>query len=403
MALSKKSILMILVEPPLPFGNAASRWFHVLLKELDRRGHRVDVLVVSSVANDIEKAKKIFSGRKNFFIFPFGKNKGLRGKLQTFLYPHRYMFTPDFYKKLAELDPKNYDILHIEQTWAGWMGFPYKHKALINVHHLQSIDLEFVQPKSLKEKWLYQSWFSAEKKILTQYPFVRICSPRLKSWIEPWGTKKLIATVPVSLDLALYPFIPKEKRRHDQFTITVIGNMTWYPSISAAERLLKNLWPEISRQVPKARLRVVGWSARTALKDYLALPKVEILENVPDIQPYFEEASVMVYAPARGSGMKIKILESLAFGIPVVTTSEGAEGLPAIDMEHLGLCEDDQGLIDRTVKILKNPDLQERLRHAGRQLLSDHCGEIKTVDQIEALYEKILTSDAHTVGRTLQE
>lgn len=353
---------MILVEPPLPFGNAASRWFHVLLNGLDRRGHSVDVMVVSGVASDIEKAKKNFASRNNFFIYPFGKRKSIFSKFSTLFFPHKYMFSKEFFLQLEKLDPNSYDIIHIEQTWAGWMGFKYAHKALINVHHLQTIDLEYLKPTTLKERWLYKSWFLAEKRILSHYPFVRICSPRLNHWIQHWGQKKIIDCVPVSLDLSLYSFIPKEKRQSVQPIVTVIGNMTWYPSISAGERLLKNLWPNILKQVPNARLRIVGWSARQAFKDFLHLDNIEILENVPDIQPYFEEASVMLYAPARGSGMKIKILESLAFGIPVVTTSEGAEGMPAEDMVHMGLCEDNDGLIARTVKILRNPDLQEELR-----------------------------------------
>ena len=67
----------------------------------------------------------------------------------------------------------------------------------------------------------------------------------------------------------------------------------------------------------------------------------------------------MVYAPSRGSGMKIKILEAMASGVPVVTTSEGVEGLPAVDGVHAGVCEDDAGLIDRTVALLEDPDAAE--------------------------------------------
>lgn len=352
----------------------------------------MDVLIVSGVESDIEKTKKVFADRKNFFIFPFGKNRTFFDKIRTLLFPHRSIFTKDFYQKLNELDPNRYDIVHIEQTWAGWMGLPYAHKALMNVHFLQSIDLQYAQPKTFKEWLLYKSWFATEKKILRRYPYVRTCSPRLEEAVRPLGPKKLLATVPFSLDLKLYPFIPSNKRQKARPLITLIGGMTWYPSISAAERLLKNLWPEITKQVPDAQLRIVGWSARKALKDYLSLPNVEILENVSDIQPFFEEASVMVYAPARGSGMKMKILESLAFGIPVVTTSEGAEGIPAKDMVHMGLCEDDAGLIERTVRILNNPDLQEKLRTQGRELLASHCGEDTTVEQIEQIYDKMLSS-----------
>ncbi len=391
MPLQKLKILLILIEPPLPFGNAGSRWFHVLLKELEARGHQVDTLVVSGVDSDIEKAQVKFAQKNNIFFFPFGKNKGFLGKLKTIFLPHKYIFNKDFYLKFLSLKPESYDILHIEQTWAGWVGFPYKNKTLINVHFLQSIDLGLSKPKSWKMWLLYKSWFCAEKFILQKYPYIRTCSSRLTEAIQQWNPQRpMVATVPFSLDLDLYPWIPREKRQSHRPIITLIGGMTWYPSVSAAERLLKELWPEIKKQIPHAVLRIVGWSARSALKDFLNMKDVEILENVPDIQPYFEEASVMLYAPARGSGMKIKIMESLAFGIPVVTTSEGAEGLPAQDMVHMGLCEDNAGLIQRTVQILKDADLQEKLRVQGRTLIAGHCGQQKTVSEIEELYKKIL-------------
>ena len=391
MSLKELKILMILIEPPLPFGNAGSRWFHVLIKGLDRRGHKVDVFVVSGVPSDIDKANKIFAARRNFFIFPFGKNKGYWDNLKTLLLPHRYIFNAEARKKFKDLQPDSYDIIHIEQTWAGWIGFKHKNKTLMNVHFLQAIDLGSARAKSWKMRLLTKSWFCAEKFILKQYPFIRTCSPRLTAAIREWSAERpMVTTVPFSLDLSLYPWIASEKRQNRRAIITLIGGMTWYPSVSAAERVLSELWPEIKKQVPEALLRIVGWSARTALKDYLHLPDVEILENVTDIQPYFEEASVMLYAPVRGSGMKIKVLESLAFGIPVVTTSEGAEGLPAEDMVHMGLCEDNAGLIARTVKILRDPGLQETLRKQGRQLLESHCGEDKTVNEIEQLYREML-------------
>jgi polysaccharide biosynthesis protein PslH len=398
MAIKKLKILMILIEPPLPFGNAGSRWFHVLLKGLDQRGHAVDVMVVSGVDSDIEKAKKKFTDRENFFIFPFGKNRGLSGKLKTLLFPHRYIFNQDFRKKLRDLKPEHYDIIHIEQTWAGWIGFKFRNKTLMNVHFLQSIDLGVAESKTWKFWLLTKSWFLAEKYILMKYPYIRTCSPRLTEVVREWDAKRpMVATVPFSLDLNLYPWIPRERRQFHRPTITLIGGMTWYPSVSAAVRVLTELWPEIKRQTPDALLRIVGWSAKEALKDYLHFADVEILENVPDIQPYFEEASVMLYAPVRGSGMKIKILESLAFGIPVITTSEGAEGLPAVDMVHMGLCEDNAGLIERTVRVLKDPELQETLRQQGRQLLASHCGEDKTVGEIEVLYQKIITNQTSII------
>ena len=87
--------------------------------------------------------------------------------------------------------------------------------------------------------------------------------------------------------------------------------------------------------------------------------------------------------------MKIKILEAMLFGIPVVTTSEGSEGLPVIDGEHAGLCEDDEGLIERTVNLLKDRDKQNSQRKKGRELVTSFCGPKTTLDQLEAVYQKM--------------
>jgi hypothetical protein len=170
--------------------------------------------------------------------------------------------------------------------------------------------------------------------------------------------------------------------------------MGWYPTHSAAVRLVTRLWPEIKKQVPAARLQLVGWGARSALADYLGMPDVTIEENVPDTQPYFERTAVLLYAPGRGSGMKIKILEALGYGVPVVTTAEGVEGLPAVDGVHAGVCEDDDGLIDRTVRLLLDSDAQNHQRTAGRALLESHCGPKPTVDAIEAIYTRMRTCEA---------
>lgn len=387
-------ILLILIEPPLPFGNAGSRWFHVLVRELQRRGHHLDILVASGVDSDIEKARTVFADWTNLHVFPFAKPQGLFSKIKTLLYPQRFSFNSDFQDKLKNLNPDSYDILHVEQTWGAWMSLPWARKTLVNVHFLQAIDLEIMTPRNIKEFLMFRSWFWAEKKLLQAHPHVRTCSPRLKQHIAGWGGHQTLESVPFGLDLSLYTFIRDEDRLQSNPVVTLIGNMTWSPSLSAARRLMRDLWPHIKQRVPSARLRIVGWGARTQLAEFLNAPGIEIVENVPDIKPYFQQASVLVYAPSRGSGMKIKVMESLAFGVPVVTTSEGVEGLDAVDMKHLGICDEDQGLIDRTVHILSDTELQNSLRREGRQLLETQCSPEVTVDGIERLYAKIRTSNS---------
>ncbi len=385
-------VLLILVEPPLPFGNPASRWSHVLVQQLEKHGYDFDVLVACGVEEDFIRAQKEFKSASNIFLFPFEKSKGIGSKINSILYPYRYHASLALMNKLRELDPNSYDIIHAENTWAGWATREWAHKSVLFVHFVLGIDLNNVKPQGWRQRLLFWRWFATEKKIIAAHPNIVACSPRIVNHIEQWDAdhKNLVA-IPFGIDLSLYPFIPKEKRQTAKAIVTIVGNMNWSPSLTAAQRLITRLWPEIHKQMPESRLRIVGWGARERLKEFLHMD-IEVLENVPETRPYFEEASVLVYAPGRGSGMKIKIMEALAYGVPVVTTDEGVEGLVVEDMKHVAIGKTDQELIAKTVKILKDANLQEALRVNGRKMLEEQCNPQVTFGQVEAFYQKVLAN-----------
>jgi polysaccharide biosynthesis protein PslH len=387
-------IAVVMIEPPLPFGNAAARWYYVLLKGLVERGHRVSAFAACSQPREIPLAHALFPAPAyDLRLYPVPLRRGWRGKWQTWRRPFSYMFGTRLRLDLQARLAQGFDILHLEQLWSGWLGLSHVAATLINVHYLLEIDQEGLRPESFsqwKERVL-GSW--AERAMLGSYRHVRTCTTRLEEFIRRRNPEAEVTTVPFALDSSLYEFVPDNRRVADG-PILLIGNMSWSPSKSAAARLLTRLWPEIKRRVPAARLQIVGWSARAALAEYLGIPDVSVVEDAPEIRPYFESASVMLYAPGRGSGMKIKIQEAMAFGVPVVTTSEGVEGLPAEDGVHAGVCDDDAGLIDRTVALLTDFDRQNQQRRAARRLIETFCGPEKVLDAIEAIYARMLT-DPH--------
>ena len=229
---------------------------------------------------------------------------------------------------------------------------------------------------------------SAERRLVGAYQHFRCCSSRLTREILRVNSQAHVTTIPLGLDCGQYEYIPEE-RRTTAPVVSVIGTMTWYPTWSAATRMLNRLWPAIKARVPEAKVQIVGWNARVALREFLGRPDVTIEENVPDIRPYFECTAVLLYPPVRGSGMKIKVQEALAYGVPVVTTGDGVEGLPAQDGVHAGICDDDAGLIERTVTLLGDRAAQERQRAAGRQLLEAHCAAGPILDALEGIYHRM--------------
>jgi len=384
-------VVVATVEAPVPFGNAAARWYYVLLRELAARGHRVACFSACSKPAEMDEARRLFPAPEyDLRLYPFPARGGLRAKLETLRRPYSYMFSAELRRDLEAELARGYDVLHLEQHWTGWLGLAHRDRALLTVLYLFSVDLAEHPRRGTGGHIRWWATVRAERRLLRAYPTIVTLSDRLRDEIRRLSPRANVSVCPLGIDASLYPYIPDERRTADP-VVSVIGTMNWYPTHSAAVRLLTRLWPEIKKRIPAAKAQLVGWGARDALAPYLSLPDVTVEQNVPDTRPYFERTGVMLYAPSRGSGMKIKILESLAFGVPVVTTSEGVEGLPAIDGVHAGVCEDDAGLIDRTVALLTDPSAQNRQRAAGRALLESHCGPKPTVDAIERIYAGMLS------------
>jgi polysaccharide biosynthesis protein PslH len=383
-------IVLVMLEAPIPFGHAAARCSYVLLRELVARGHHVSAFAACSKTSEMDHARELFpSPNYDLRLYEFPVRKGPAAKLQTLWRPHSYMFSRELKRDLEAVLAQGFDLMHLEQLWTGWVGLEHRDRVLINVHQLYRIDLRDVQPRGIRNRFVQGQLFRAEQRLIRGYSQFLALSDRLRDEMQLVNPGATVSVVPLGVEPAFYPYIPDERRTSEP-VVSLIGTMSWYPTHSAAVRLVTKLWPKIKKRVPAARLQLVGWGARSALAEYLRLSDVTIEENVKDTRPCFERTAVMVYAPGRGSGMKVKVLEALGYGIPVVTTTEGIEGLPAVDGVHAGICEDDDGLIDRTVQLLTDYTQQNRQRLAGRALLESHCGPKPTVDAIEAIYARMI-------------
>jgi glycosyltransferase involved in cell wall biosynthesis len=171
--------------------------------------------------------------------------------------------------------------------------------------------------------------------------------------------------------------------------VGLFGSMTWPPTRRAAERFLSRLWPEIRRQAPYAEALIAGIGAREQLERFLEMPGVRIVEDVPDMRPYFERTTVLLYPATRATGIKVKVLEALAYGVPTVTTAEGAEGIPIEDGAHALLAESDEALVEHTLCLLRSTDRRDALRARGRALLRDEYRLDSTVEKLEGVYRAI--------------
>ena len=386
-----------MVEPPLPFAAAASRWYYVLLRELLAKGHELTAFVACRTQEDLEATERLFPRpQQDVRCYRFRESGSLMVKWANIRRPYSYMFSAELERDLARECAAGFDVLHLEHQWSGWLGPEYADRALLNLHWLNGVDLGQIEPAGLRARSERAIMIATERRLIRRFPHQRTLSSRLKTEVSKINPAADVTVIPFAFDVDRYRFdAVRPARPSSERVIGLIGSMQWYPTFSAAERFLTRLWPEIRRQVPGVRAQFVGRAARRALADYLHVPGLTVEEDVPDIAPYFASTDLMLYAPARGSGMKVKVLEALAWGVPVVTTSEGVEGLPAEDGIHAGICEDDEGLIARAVRVLQDPELAQRQRLAGRELVERICSPRAAIEALEAVYARIVANGRH--------
>lgn len=184
-------------------------------------------------------------------------------------------------------------------------------------------------------------------------------------------------------------FARNEKKRKPQ--VVFIGSYIWPPNVDAVNWFVKEIWPTVYRKDNKAEFLIIGSDVTDEINMMSKLPGVEVLGYVPDTKPYLDSASVSV-APLRyGGGMKGKINEAMSHGVPVVSTSIGAQGFDAKNNIHMIIEDDPIQFAKSVVELLENPFKQRKIGLAGQKLNQRICSPEVIEARINELLNSILT------------
>jgi len=163
-----------------------------------------------------------------------------------------------------------------------------------------------------------------------------------------------------------------------------VGGFEHTPNTDAVLTLVREVMPLVWREEPGARLTIVGADPPEEVQG-LASPRVEVGGWVQDLEPILNRARALLAPLTYGAGLKGKVTQALAEGLPVVTTPVGAEGLDAIDGEQLLIGQTPAELAERAVQILRDDELWTRLSAAGQQLAAERCSPGVMADRLREL------------------
>jgi len=204
---------------------------------------------------------------------------------------------------------------------------------------------------------------------------------------RPGLAAKLHAGLRAGIDTKDYQFRPDGR---EPMTMLFVGSFRHEPNRIALEWFLRDVFPLILQKAPAAKLALAGSDPPPAhtYADYAA--NLEMLGFVEDVREPLARYSVFICPILSGSGVRVKLLEAFAAGIPVVSTRVGAEGLAAKDGEICRLADDPAGFADAVVELLENPGGAAELARRARAEVEGNWDMATITHRLVESYRKMV-------------
>lgn len=194
------------------------------------------------------------------------------------------------------------------------------------------------------------------------------------------------------VDLDYYELLPEPLEPH----ITFVGSLDWRPNQDALRWFLESIWSLIRAAAPRVRMTVVGRRPPRWMHPFCSRHGARLAADAPDVRPHLAEASVVVVPLRIGGGSRLKILEAMAAGKPVVSTSIGAEGLGVRHNEHILIADSPQDFAHITVRLLNDGNRRQALARAGRELVEAEYGWDGIAAELEKAWSATIASRVET-------
>jgi len=213
--------------------------------------------------------------------------------------------------------------------------------------------------------------------------------------LTPQGKKELleicpeldIAVVPHGVDVENFSFsVPEEKEK----AIVFVGNYLHYPNADAVLNFHSEIWPLLKSRLPEVKFFVVGQGPPPEVQNLSKDKTITVTGRVDDVRPFLKKGRVFICPVRLGGGFRGKILEAMAIGRPVVSTSLGAEGIPAHQRENIILADNPEDFAQGVEDLMTDDKLFERIRTNARKLVEEKYSWEKGVKVMEGVLEKMM-------------
>ncbi len=292
-----------------------------------------------------------------------------------------------------------FDLVHADQLNMAQFAAPLPLPRLLDQHNaVWTIFFRMARQERRPLRLLWErEWRMLrryEGQIVREFEAVTAVSDEdRRALFEAIGGPRELPVIPIAVDAEAQQPIP---RAPGASGIISLATMMWPPNVDGVLWFARDIYPLVRQAVADTRFYVVG---QRPVAQVRALPQsdptIEVTGYVPDPTPYIAGSACLIVPLRSGGGMRVKILEALARGIPVVSTTIGYEGIDLVPGEHLLVADTPQEFAVAVTRLLREPALGERIAAAGRRRLLERYDWRAVCPQMDAVYERLVACDTH--------
>lgn len=397
---------ILYVTPYVP-SRIRTRPYH-LIRALTRLGHQLTLLTAASTTSgDLEQVRELGAWGVKVEAFPVSFLRSLRNCLLAL--PTReplqaiYAYHPQVEQRLVELlQERDFDVVHIEHLRAARM-VRAAHAVPAVYDSVDCISLLFDQTirngAEVRSRLMaaidlgrtrrYEPW------LLTRYDRVTVTSQRdrealeglARRYLSPQARPAPITVITNGVDLEY--FSPQRNVvAGEEPAVVFTGKMSYHANVAAALYFARKVLPLIWSQDPAVRFQIVGKDPPKTIRQLAKDPRIQVTGFVDDLRPYLAGARVAVCPARYAVGVQNKVLEAMAMGTPVVSTSAGCAALAAETEKDLLIADGEEQLADAVVRVLSDPALAQQLSVSGRRYVERHHSWASSAQKLAEVYQE---------------
>jgi len=299
------------------------------------------------------------------------------------------------------LASEHFDVIHADQVSMAQYGLlgkgPRRVLDLHNAMYLVTQRLADNEPNSIRRLVAQRETRALadyEARLCTQYDQVVFVTEEDRRAIETQIVRLKLSippdrftTIPICSDPSSK--LPVKPALHPH-RVTALGVMFWPPNAEGVLWFAREAWSAIRAEFPEACLTIVGKNPPQSLLDLNGMENIEVTGYVPNLDQLLAETAAFIVPLRAGGGMRVKILDTWCWGLPIVSTSIGAEGILIRDGENILIADSAETLSKAVQRILREPSLAQALRENGRRWVEEKYDWRQIYASWDTVYTRML-------------